>query len=90
MSTVKPARDSRRHRLAANDNETVVADDQDTEGHRLAANDNESVVEDVEDTEGHRLATNDNETTVPGARRIETPDEDDDLTTFGAQRERYR
>ena len=33
------------HRLAANDNETVVDDDQDVEGHRLATNDNETVVE---------------------------------------------
>ena len=35
------------HRLAANDDETVVDDEpQDVEGHRLAANDNETVVED--------------------------------------------
>jgi hypothetical protein len=47
-------------RIAANDNETIV-EDNDTEGHRLAANDNETVVDD-DDTEGHRIAANDNET----------------------------
>jgi hypothetical protein len=30
-------------RIAANDNETIV-DDNDTEGHRLAGNDNETIV----------------------------------------------
>ena len=60
------------HRLASNDNETVVrrgpepadvsADD--VEGHRLAANDNEIVRRGTpepasdDDVEGHRLATN--------------------------------
>ncbi|HET7702940.1 MAG TPA: hypothetical protein VFK35_06035 [Candidatus Limnocylindrales bacterium] len=34
------------HRLATNDNETVVEDDGDVEAHRLASNDNETVVED--------------------------------------------
>ena len=43
MSTKQQPRDSRRHRLATNDNETVV-DDLDTEGHRLATNDNETTV----------------------------------------------
>jgi hypothetical protein len=36
--------DDRRFRLATNDNETVVEDD-DVEGHRLATNDNETVVD---------------------------------------------
>ncbi|HLO36095.1 MAG TPA: hypothetical protein VK194_08430 [Candidatus Deferrimicrobium sp.] len=36
--------DTEGHRLASNDNETVV-DEPDTEGHRLAANDNETIVE---------------------------------------------
>jgi hypothetical protein len=49
-------------RIAANDNETIV-DDNDTEGHRLAANDDETIVDD-NDTEGPRLAGNDNETIV--------------------------
>ena len=45
------ADDTEGHRLAANDNETAVADDgdpkePDTEGHRLAANDNETIVDD--------------------------------------------
>jgi hypothetical protein len=47
-------------RIAANDNETLV-DDNDTEGHRLAGNDNETAIDD-NDTEGHRHAANDNET----------------------------
>jgi hypothetical protein len=37
------------HRLAANDDETVVEDppaERDVEGHRLASNDNETVVAD--------------------------------------------
>ena len=43
--------DTEGHRLAANDNETTVADDDgdpkepDTEGHRLASNDNETIVD---------------------------------------------
>ncbi len=46
MSTPHQIRDPRRFRLAGNDNETVVTDDEfDTEGHRLAGNDNETVVE---------------------------------------------
>jgi hypothetical protein len=44
MSAAKPSRDDRRHRLATNDNETVVEDELDTEGHRLATNDNETTV----------------------------------------------
>ena len=35
------------HRLAANDNETVI-EDEDVEGHRLATNDNETVIEDAD------------------------------------------
>jgi hypothetical protein len=60
---------TKRFRLAANDNETIVVDELidelDTEGHRLAANDNEIVVEgagpDPEDEEALQ---------IPGARRI--------------------
>jgi hypothetical protein len=39
------------HRLAANDNETIVEDDEDDDvtGHRLSSNDNETIVEDDED-----------------------------------------
>lgn len=36
------------HRLATNDNETIVVDDDDTEGHRLASNDNETIVVDTD------------------------------------------
>jgi hypothetical protein len=56
---------TKRFRLAANDNETIVDDELDTEGHRLATNDNEIVVEgagpDPEDEEALQM---------PGARRI--------------------
>ena len=35
------------HRLAANDNETIVQDDpDDVVGHRIAGNDNETIVQD--------------------------------------------
>jgi len=40
MSTPQQARDNRRFRLAANDNEILVDDELDVEAHRLAANDN--------------------------------------------------
>jgi hypothetical protein len=43
MSAQPQSRDHRRFRLATNDNETVV-DENDTEGHRLAGNDNETTV----------------------------------------------
>ena len=43
MSELQPSRDHRRFRLAGNDNETVV-DENDTEGHRLATNDSETTV----------------------------------------------
>lgn len=38
------------HRIAGNDNETIVEDrdDRDVEGHRLATNDNETLIEDDE------------------------------------------
>lgn len=38
------------HRISANDNETLVEDDEeaDVEGHKLSANDNETIVEDDE------------------------------------------
>jgi hypothetical protein len=61
MTTRRQAREQRRFRLAANDNETVVTD---VAGHAMTRNDNETVVTDVADVEGHRLATNDAETTV--------------------------
>jgi len=48
------ADDTEGHRLAANDNETIVEDDgdpkdDDTEAHRLASNDNETIVDDEQD-----------------------------------------
>ncbi len=53
MSTPRPTTDHRRFRLASNDNETIVADDEsDVEGHRLASNDNETIVEGVSPTDG--------------------------------------
>jgi hypothetical protein len=46
MSTPQPTYDRRRFRLATNDNEIIVSDDeQDVEAHRLATNDNEVVVD---------------------------------------------
>ena len=43
----RPADDVEGHRLAANDNETVVEDpDGDVEAHRLASNDNETLIDD--------------------------------------------
>jgi hypothetical protein len=47
------------HRLASNDNETVVDDtdeEPDVEGHRLAANDNETVVDDETEADPEPLA----------------------------------
>jgi hypothetical protein len=41
-----PSLDVEGHKLASNDNETVVEDQSDVEGHKLASNDNETVVED--------------------------------------------
>ena len=41
-----PTTDVAGHRLAANDDETVVDDAPDVAGHRLAANDDETVVDD--------------------------------------------
>ncbi len=67
MSTPQQARDNRRFRLAANDNEILVDDELDVEAHRLAANDNETTVERlrrIEPEEG------DNELDPLGARRI--------------------
>jgi hypothetical protein len=43
MSAQPQSRDHRRFRLATNDNETLV-DENDTEGHRLATNDSETTV----------------------------------------------
>ena len=67
MSAAKSAQDHRRYRLATNDNETVVDDEQDTEGHRLATNDNETTVPKM-----RRIESPDegDEPLVPGARRI--------------------
>ena len=45
MSATHNRRDPRRHRLAGNDNETIVENTVDTEGHRLAGNDNETAVD---------------------------------------------
>jgi hypothetical protein len=66
MPAQPQSRDHRRFRLAANDNETVV-DEQDTEGHRLAANDNETTVPNL------RRVAGDDEDENPealGARRM--------------------
>ena len=68
MSTPQQIRDHRRFRLAGNDNETVVTDDElDTEGHRLAGNDNETVVEGA----ARRIEPDedDDDLTTPGMRR---------------------
>jgi hypothetical protein len=103
MQAATQTRDDRRFRLAANDNETIVADGIDVEGHSLTRNDNEIVVEapgmrrrnatdvgdDELDTEGHRLATNDNETIVH-ARRLDPQDGDDELGMPGLRRVRAR
>jgi hypothetical protein len=90
MTASQQPTDHRRHRLAANHNETIEpdgTDEFDTEGHRLAANDNETVVpdDDEQDTEGHRLAANDNETVVEGAAPPD-PEADDDAPTPGPRR----
>jgi len=96
-------RHHRRFRLAANDNETIVADGIDVQGHSLTRNDNEIVVEapgmrlrnapdagdDELDTEAHRLATNDNETIVR-TRRLDPQDGDDELGKPGLRRIRAR
>ena len=50
--TAPQTTDRRRFRLATNDNETIVADDEfDTEAHRLATNDNETIVEGASDSD---------------------------------------
>jgi hypothetical protein len=103
MQAPTQTRDHRRFRLAANDNETIVADRIDVEGHSLTRNDNEIIVDapgmrqrnapeagnDELDTEGHRLATNDNETMVR-TRRLGPQDGDDELSTPGMRRLRAR
>lgn len=68
MPAPQQPRDHRRFRLAGNDNETVVSDDDlDTEGHRLAGNDNETVVEGA----ARRIEPDedDDDPTTPGMRR---------------------
>ena len=65
MSAAKSAQYHRRHRLATNDNETVVEDEQDTEGHRLATNDNETTVPKMRRIES---PDDEDEPLVPGAR----------------------
>ena len=67
MSAATRSRDDRRYRLATNDNETIVEDDQDTEGHRLATNDNETTVPKMRRVDE---PDEDEEPTALGARRI--------------------
>jgi hypothetical protein len=65
--------DLRRHRLAANDNETIVEDQ----------------VDDDNDVEGHRLAANDSEIVIDGLRRFtDEPDDDLDPAGPTGARER--
>jgi hypothetical protein len=66
MPAQPQSRDHRRFRLAANDNETVV-DEQDTEGHRLAANDNETTVPNLRRVDGD---DEDENPEALGARRM--------------------
>ena len=73
MSAAQKTRDHRRFRLAGNDNETIV-------------DDNDKIVEGELDTEAHRLAGNDNETIVVGLRRVDPTDGDDDLAPLSARR----
>ena len=73
MSAAPQTRDQRRFRLAGNDNETIV-------------DDNDTIVEGELDTEAHRLAGNDNETIVVGLRRVDPQDGDDDLAPLSARR----
>jgi hypothetical protein len=73
MSAAQQTRDHRRFRLATNDNETIVED-------------NQTIVEGELDTEAHRLATNDNDTIVDGLRRVDPTDGDDDLAPLSARR----
>ena len=73
MSAAQQTRDHRRFRLATNDNETIVED-------------NQTIVEGELDTEAHRLAGNDNETIVVGLRRVDPKDGDDDLAPLSARR----
>jgi hypothetical protein len=65
-SALPDGRDHRRFRLATNQNETIVADDEDdVEGHRLATNDNETVIEGTTDPDEVE-----DELSAPGARRL--------------------
>jgi hypothetical protein len=68
MSAPQQARDNRRFRLAANDNENLVEDEIDVEAHRLATNDNETTVEHLRRIEPEE-GDNELETIgAPGAR----------------------
>jgi hypothetical protein len=66
MSAQPQSRDHRRFRLAGNDNETVVGE-QDTEGHRLATNDNETTVPNLRRVDGD---DEDEQPEALGARRL--------------------
>jgi hypothetical protein len=67
MSMPQPTYDRRRFRLAGNDNELVISDDeQDVEAHRLAGNDNEVVVDVVGRPDGEEDGEED---LTPGMRR---------------------
>lgn len=88
MTAPQTPTDHRRHRLATNHSETIVADRPDRRRHRLAANHNETIVPDGTDefdTEGHRLAANDNETVVEVEEPAD-PEADDDAPTPGPRR----
>jgi hypothetical protein len=86
MTTKATTHETKRFRLATNDNETIVVDRADRRRFRLAANDNETIVDD-EDTEGHRLATNDNDTIVHGGTTDDSDAVDDESpVSLGARR----
>jgi hypothetical protein len=70
MTVPQQTRDSRRFRLAGNDNEIIVDD---------------TPADAEDDVEGHRLATNDNETTVEGLKRVAPDAGEDDLGPLGAR-----
>ena len=86
MTTKATTHETKRFRLATNDNETIVVDRADRRRFRIAANDNETIVDD-QDTEGHRLAANDNETIVEGGT-TDDPDavDDESPASLGARR----
>lgn len=70
MSTPQPTYDRRRFRLATNDNEIVVSDEeQDVEAHRLAGNDNEVVVDGMRRIDPDEEGEEDPILGMPRARR---------------------